>query len=780
MCKLETKHLIIKGVVQSVGFRPYVYNLAIKYKLKGFVRNDGSHVTIEISGKKNNIKNFIKYLEKHPPKMAKILSLQIKSLDEYKAYPSFEIKKSSHSNDNTIFISPDISMCNECKAELFDKSNFRYLYPFITCVNCGPRYSIIKKLPYDRATTTMSEFRLCENCKAEYTDPLNRRFHAETIACSNCGPYVWLTDNNGHIQKTKNSIYEAAQKILKGNIVAIKGLGGFHIACSAINDNSVKKLRKRKNRPFKPFAIMIKDIESLKNIANIEQIHINLLNSPEAPIVLCPIKNKNPLSKFVAISQSTIGVMLPYTPLHALLLNYTNIPLIMTSGNLKNEPLISENEEALNKLNKIVDYFLLHNRKIYRKLDDSVMFIYNNTKSKSRNYYIPSFIRRARGFVPSPLKSKIKFKKNILALGGDLKNTFCIAKANKIYVSEYIGDLENPETNDRFKATIFNYIDFFDFKPDLIVCDLHPDYFSSSMAETFAKRFNTKLLKVQHHLSHMAACALENNILQENICGIIFDGTGLGNDKSIWGGEIFAGKFPLPTRYGSIHPFYLPGGEKAIKEPWRVMLSLLFEALSQNLLEKKEVLFFYNKLKAKGIEPFKIKLVEEMILKKFRCVKTSSAGRIFDAVSALLGLCLIKSDEAEAAQILEFNATNSHAALKPWRINIRKLNNIYYLNIVELVARIAREIIKSKLSIETLAKKFHLTLAFNCAILLKQVPYRKIVLSGGCFQNKLFTYYLKAYLEEEHKTVYLHQKFPPNDGGISLGQCAITLCKLQN
>ncbi|MFD3156382.1 carbamoyltransferase HypF [Haloimpatiens sp. FM7330] len=758
----------INGIVQGVGFRPFVYNLACSLNLKGWVNNNSEGVYIDIEGSNDNLSSFLNTLKTSPPPLSKIENILITE-KKFMNYKTFNIKESKKSKNNITLISPDIATCSECIKDIKDPNNRRYRYPFTNCTNCGPRFSIIKSIPYDRDKTTMKKFKMCNTCFEEYTNPCNRRFHAQPNACSTCGPRVWVTDNKGKKIQCKNPIKYAINSLKEGKIFAIKGLCGFHLVCDASNEQSVELLRKRKIRPDKPFAVMIKDIQTVEKYCYVNDKEKDLLTGIQKPIVLLHRKKEYDLPQNIAPKQTTLGVMLPYTPLHELLFEDNIKTLIMTSANVSGLPLEYKNENALNNLSNLVDYFLLHNRDIYIPVDDSVVKVINN---KIR------IIRRARGYVPQPLN--ITNIKNILACGPNMKNTFCISKENFLFLSQYNGDLENLETINHYKRNVEHFKNIFSFDPKYVAYDMHPKYTSTK----YAKQYNLPQIPIQHHHAHIVSCMAENKI-KEKVLGIAYDGTGYGSDDKIWGGEFLLCTYKNFKRLAHLAYVSLPGGDSAVKEPWKMAVSYIFFTLKSNpnfieTLNKKTSIEFknledliYKLYNKKGI------LLTKIIKNNINCVSTSSIGRFFDAASSIIGIRQIISYEGQASIELE-NIINSHQNNKfnkdlSYDFSIKICDNY----IIEPY-KIIEEILIDKFNNvpkDVMSLKFHNTIInFSikmCEILRHDTKINSIALSGGVFQNAYLLTNLTKELQNNGFNVYTHKDIPTNDGGISLGQIII-------
>lgn len=731
------KRFEINGIVQGVGFRPFVYNLAHKLKLHGYVLNSTDGVEIELEGTKNSLNQFKKLLINDLPPAAKIENIIENDLPNI-GYSGFDIRKSLNKTGST-FISPDLAVCEDCGNELFEKTDKRHEYAFINCTNCGPRYSIIEKTPYDRPVTSMKSFEMCSFCKSEYVDPTNRRFHAQPIACPVCGPK--LSFLNESLEKLFGDPIENCLSFLKaGKIVGIKGIGGFHIACDARNDEAIKDLRIRKHRPDKPFAVMCSE-ENLKNIVEYNPSDLELLKSVASPIVLLSKIMKNPLSEFVAPLNPNLGVFLPYAPHHHQIFREENLYLIMTSGNRHDEPIAREAEELIG----ICDYFLTHNRPIFNRNDDSVI-----RPSSRKNI----FLRRSRGFVPSPLKLPFKTVPT-LGTGAELKISFALTKEDSIYLSPYIGNNNSKETEDFFVETLTKFKDWFKIEPELVACDLQPDF----MTTRFAEKLNLPLVKVQHHHAHIAAVMAES-MLDEPVIGISYDGTGYGLDGAIWGGEIFAGDYHNFDRKFHLKYMPLPGGDAAIKHPVRIAYAYLLKAR-----ENSDFL--------KGISETEKQIISKQIINNFNVFQTSSMGRLFDCISAMLGLFPNITFEAQSAMALEFLCGKESLEKVPSYPFEIKNEEIDFIPLIKAVT----EDIRQKKSQVEIARRFHKSVIdFTVQAIQKvkkETGLNKVILSGGVMQNNVLLEGLCGELEKNYFTVFTPSQLPSNDGAISAGQVMI-------
>ncbi|MEW6109346.1 MAG: carbamoyltransferase HypF [Nitrospirota bacterium] len=773
-------NISVKGIVQGVGFRPFIYNLAREMSLKGFVTNTSEGVVIAVEG--DRLELFIERIRKEAPPLSRIMSIDI-SPEKFCGYSEFTIKESKETGSFTL-ISPDISVCPDCLKEISDSRDRRYLYPFTNCTNCGPRYSITKCVPYDRINTTMNVFKMCGECEAEYHDPLDRRFHAQPNACPVCGPSFELKVIGSKFKVKENTDpIESAIKLLKqGSIVAVKGLGGFHIACDASNRDSVERLRRRKRRSNKPFALMAPDISTIRKFCHVSEEEGFFLNSSSRPIVLLNKRRDLSLSEAIAPNNRFLGFMLPYTPLHYILFNYPGAhrfdALVMTSGNLSEEPIVTDNEEAVAKLSGIADAFLLHNRDIFMRVDDSVITVrskneepeseYNSHWSKDNLSRI-SFIRRSRGYVPDPITLKDDGP-DVLGCGADLKNTFAITKGKYAVVSQHIGDMENYETLKFFEETLDNLKAVYRAKPEAIVHDLHPQYLSTQWALKQAGNGDGDVIKIygiQHHYAHIASAVAEHGI-RDKVIGISFDGNGYGEDGNLWGGEFLVADINGFKRAGHIKYTPLPGGETAIKEPWRISLSYLKEAAGDEIWDYIEPTGFLEKYGKDLID----RILKISANRQFSPL-SSGAGRLFDAVSALMGICDKNTFEGEAAIALESIVLDGLDDDYPVDISFKEVMEIDFSHTVLKIL----EDMERRADRHIISTKFHNTVATAIAVVALKISLisniKKAVLSGGVFQNSYLLNRVVHDLKTEGMMVYVNEKVPCNDAGISLGQAYI-------
>jgi hydrogenase maturation protein HypF len=735
----------VEGIVQGVGFRPFVYNLALKHNINGWVNNDDRGVNILLYSDEKKCKDFIEELKKNPPPLAKISSIKIEKITKIKDYKTFEIIQSTRSNNKSTIISPDMSICDDCIVDINDLDNYRYNYALTNCTNCGPRYSIIKTVPYDRVNTSMNAFKLCDDCKKEYTNPSDRRYHAQPVACEKCGPKIALYNKYNIILKYNiNAIVKAAELINKGFILAVKGMGGFHLVCDATNDKAVEGLRAKKNRPTKPYAVMFKDINSIKDYTDVNHKEIETLCSKEKPIVLVNKKDDFSLSKLIAPNINHLGCFIAYTPLHHLLFRYVNNPIIATSANLKDEPIIIDKDEILNKLALVVDYILDFDRVIVNACDDSIIQVVKNHNIKLRN---------ARGYSPTSLKLQKTTKKKILALGANQKSTIALGFENNLILSPHIGDLNSIESIEYFERTINTFKRFYDFEADVIVCDKHPNYESTKFALKLKERnSNIELVQVQHHYAHILSAMAEYN-LQKDVLGIAFDGTGYGDDGNIWGGEVFIANTKEYKRVNHISYFKLLGGEMAVKEPKRVALSLLFDNFTLD-----EILSF-DMATTKAFKSNEIKMLHTMWEKGLNAPLTSSIGRLFDAVASFADILHAQSYEGETGLQIEQYYDNSISKHYSYKIT----NEIIDLNpmIKEIILEKDKILICSKF-INTIVE-----IIIDISSNYKNLP---VVLSGGVFQNRTLLEILIDKFQKQGREFYFSKDVPFNDGGLSVGQ----------
>ncbi|MFH1675214.1 MAG: carbamoyltransferase HypF [Pseudomonadota bacterium] len=743
------KKLSVNGIVQGVGFRPFVFQRAQYYGLKGDVANASSGVIIHVEGNEEKIQAFIQDLTEEGPPLSRITEIST-SNEPVRGYEQFTIRESKEGSSRSTLISPDMAICDDCLQELFDPNDRRYHYPFINCTNCGPRYTIIDDIPYDRPKTSMKHFKMCLECRKEYDDPANRRFHAQPNACKICGPNVSFYNNQRTRVPAQDPIKRTADFLKKGYIVAIKGLGGFHLAADAENNDAVIRLRQRKHREEKPFALMSYDLDRVRRYAHIEPDEEVLLTSPQRPVVLLKKRDPNPLSPEISPRNKNFGAMLPYTPLHYLLLDYDFTALVMTSGNINEEPIAIDNDEAFERLGAIADYFLIHNRDIYLRSDDSIV------RSVDEAIRI---IRRSRGYIPTPVFLKEEVPQ-ILACGAELKNTVCLTKGKNAFLSQHIGDLENLETYRFLELTVRHMKRILDIDPQIVAYDLHPDYLSTRYAR---EQKGIKKIAVQHHHAHIVSCMAENR-LDGPVIGLSLDGTGYGTDGRIWGGEVLIVEAHQFTRAAHLAYFPMPGGAAAIKEPWRMAVSYLYQTFGEAFHDLDLPLL-------QGLEKKKIRVVLEMISKQVNTPQTSSLGRLFDGVAAILGIRDRVAYEGQAAMELEMAIRKETEESYDYEWDEGK--DLYQIPIHPIIRGVVKDM-GNGLPVSDISSKFHMTLMrlFSdlCAHLRKETGLNRVALSGGVFQNVTLLAGLRKTLEYKGLQVFTHRLVPTNDGGISLGQ----------
>jgi hydrogenase maturation protein HypF len=752
--RVVRKAIDITGIVQGVGFRPYVYRLANDCGLTGLIANTPAGVSIEVQGEAEAVEQFLERLPKEIPPLAKITGLMPRDAD-VRQETAFRIKASSTRAAAKALISPDVSVCEDCLREMMNPRDRRFRYPFINCTNCGPRFTIIHDIPYDRARTSMAKFKMCAACQAEYENPASRRFHAQPNACWDCGPQVALLGADGTRMDVAEPIREAARLLQQGAVVAIKGLGGFHLACDAQNEQAVGKLRERKRRVEKPFAIMVRRVEDAARLCVADELSKKMMSSFERPIVLLPRRAEVSVIPGLAPGNRYLGLFLPYTPLHHLLFQSGKFEaLVMTSGNLSEEPIAIDNEEAVRRLNRIADAFLVHDREIVRRCDDSVVRVAAGQ---------PQNLRRSRGFVPVPVQLE-KETQPVLAVGGELKNTVCVVRGSEAFLSQHVGDLENLESYRFFEEAVQHLQRILETEPKVIAHDLHPDYFSTKWAQ---EREGVELVGVQHHHAHVAACMAENH-LDGKVIGIALDGTGYGTDGAIWGGEVLVADYAGFQRAAHLEYVALPGGAAAIHEPWRMAVSYLTKHFGKDV-EKLGLPFLAE------TDSRKLNVVLQMMEREINSPRTSSCGRLFDAVAALVGLRGTVNFEAQAAIELEMAARDSGSeSAYPLDLNLH--GTIWQIGTKPLFDWLLRDIGKQT-SVAEMSRKFHNGLAVVFVDVAERIRDRtelnRVCLSGGCFLNALLLETMIAEMKERSFEVFFHTEVPPGDGGISLGQAVI-------
>jgi len=762
MASRERRLIWVTGVVQGVGFRPFVYRLAREWGITGWVRNTSAGVEIDAEAGydaeagASTLDGFAAALRAGAPPLARLESWREEAAPPV-GYDRFEIRASSAQEGRYQLISPDMATCADCQRELFDPADRRYRYPFTNCTNCGPRFTIIADIPYDRPLTTMRDFVMCPECQREYDDPLDRRFHAQPNSCPVCGPRLTLAERSGAALPAADPVSSAAGALVEGRIVALKGLGGFHLACDATNPAAVAELRRRKTRPHKPLAVMLATLEEVRAHCEVSPAEEALLTSPACPIVLLPWRPGSSICPEAAPGQRHLGVMLPYTPLHHLLLRDAGRPLVMTSGNRAEEPIAQTNEEALARLGDLADLYLLHNRDIHTRYDDSVWFVPASG---------PQPIRRSRGYAPHPLRLPA-VQPPVLACGPELKNTFCLTRDDYAFLSQHIGDMENLETLEYYERTIALYQRHFRVAPEVIACDLHPDYLATRHARRLAEEAGLPLVQVQHHHAHIAACLADNGFPAEAgpVIGVALDGTGYGADGRIWGGEFLVADYRGYRRAGQLEYLPLPGGEAAIRRPYRLALAY-GHALTGAFPDVPALA---------GVSPGELGLLQAQLDRRVNTPLSSSCGRLFDAVAALCGVRGEVSYEAQAAMELEALAAGAGGGLAAYPFAIEageprviRLGEAWRATVADL---------RRGADVATIGWRWHRTVAeialAMCQAMRAETGLTTVALSGGCFQNRLLAALLLPLLEGDGFAVLTHHQVPCNDGGVALGQAVV-------
>jgi len=759
----ERWEVSVRGIVQGVGFRPFVYALARRHGLAGLVRNDAEGVHVEVEGDAERLDLFLRGIEEEAPPLAVVEAVSWRPLAAL-GERVFRIEESREGSQRRALISPDVATCEDCLREVFDPVDRRHRYPFTNCTNCGPRFTITRAVPYDRATTTMSSFEMCPDCQREYDDPADRRFHAQPNACPVCGPSVRLLDRFGHTLQAKpdDPILRAARMLRGRAVVAVKGLGGYHLACDPFDEKAVRTLRGRKVRQDKPFAIMARDLAQVRGICHITNAEEALLTSPAHPIVLLERRENTGVAEAVAPRQNTLGVMLAYTPLHHLLLRDAGIPLVMTSGNNSDEPIAYRDEEAFAQLWEIADYYLVHDREIHMRCDDTVI-----RTSGSRSYPV----RRSRGFAPAPLRLAADFTRHTLACGGELKNTFCLAKDRHAFMSHHIGDMENYETLRSFREGIEHYCRLFDVSPELVAYDLHPEYLSTKYAGELEET-GLPAVGIQHHQAHIASCLADNeHPAEERVIGVAFDGTGYGTDGAVWGGEFFEGSLERGfTRRAHLEYTLLPGGSAAIRQPWRMAIAQLVRLYG----EEETLKLPLNAVRAAGER--NVRLVARLVEHEFNTPPTSSAGRLFDSVAALAGVPGSSRTTYEGQAAVELELIAAGPTNRAYPVRLRSEGATWIVETHEIIAAVLEDL-RSVRPAPEISATFHRTMAetvvATCEKIRESDTVNTVALSGGTFQNMLLLDQTTKLLEEKQFMVLAHQRVPTNDGGLSLGQAIL-------
>lgn len=744
----------VDGTVQGVGYRPFVYRLADELGIAGWVLNDERGVLVEAEGSPVAIEAFVERLSSDAPPLAEVRAVQAEPVDVVGA-SGFEIVASERGGAATAPVTPDSATCADCLAELADPDDRRHRYPFLNCTNCGPRFTIVQGIPYDRPLTTMAGFQMCDACREEYEDPLDRRFHAQPNACPICGPQVRLVERNGEpVEGLEDPLRAAAQDLLDAKILAVKGLGGYHLACRADSEEAVAALRGRKHREDRPFALLVADLDAARRLVELDASEEALLTSRTRPIVLARRRSDAGVAASIAPGAPDLGLMLPYTPLHQLLATDTGVPLVFTSGNLSDEPIAFDDDDARERLRRIADRFLVHDRPIATRTDDSVVRVVRDR---------PLMLRRSRGYVPASVDLPIAAPQHLLGVGAEQKNAFCVAKGDRAWPSHHIGDLKNYETLQSLEKGIAHFETLFEVTPEVVVHDLHPDYLSTRYA---LGREDVKLLSVQHHHAHLAATLAEHGETGPAV-GAIFDGTGYGHDGTVWGGEILVGSLDKVVRSGRLRPIRLPGGERAIAEPWRMACAWLTDmqvALPPAFAD---------------IAQQRWNMVARMSLQGTGSPFTSSMGRLFDAVSAICGVRLEATYEGQAA--VEFEAIADRAAADPYPLEFEHRGQTVALDPRPMIRAVLHDI-SAGVPVATISARFHAGLARATAdvlvIIAEREDLRLAVLSGGVFQNRLLLELTLDALQEAGLRVLVPQTLPPNDGQIAFGQVAVAAARL--
>jgi len=744
----ERARAVVRGAVQGVGFRPFVYRLAKELDLTGWVSNSAQGVVIEVEGGGSALRDFLVRIEREKPPQAIIQSLQFSFLDAA-GYRDFTIRNSEEKGAKTVLMLPDIATCAHCVMEIFQPSNRRHRYPFTNCTNCGPRFTIIEQLPYDRPNTTLKKFAMCTLCEREYHDPADRRFHAQPNACPSCGPRVEFWDSGGNIlAHHEAALHLAVEDIRDGKIVALKGLGGFQLLADARNESVVKQLRNRKQRPDKPFALMYPSLEMAREHCRISELEERLLLSPEAPIVLVQ-RWSPPLAPSIAPGNPYLGVMLPSTPLHHLLLRDLGFPVVATSGNLSDEPICTDEHEALERLGGIADFFLVHDRPIVRPMDDSVTRMVRGREM---------VLRRSRGYAPLPVHLKDPLS-CVLAVGAHLKNTVALSIGHEVFISQHTGDLETSQAHAAFRAVAADLPRLYEVTPEIVACDLHPDYLSTKHAAQLAAQADARLHPVQHQWAHVLSCMAENEV-EFPALGVAWDGMGYGPDGTIWGGEFLLAGEKSYERVAHFRQFRLPGVEAAIKEPRRAALGVLFEMGGAAALDQKDL------VPIRDFSEGDFALIRQMLIKESHPPITSSVGRLFDAVASITGLRQQITFEAQAAMELEFAIQPCVCEAYSFEIKSTAPSVVDWRPMIaEMVEDVQRG-----LSVGVISAKFHNALVEIIVTVARHVGQTRVVLTGGCFQNRYLTERSVQRLLEEGFRPYWHQRVPTNDGGLALGQ----------
>jgi hydrogenase maturation protein HypF len=756
--------LRVSGVVQGVGFRPFIYNLARRHGLAGTVLNNSRGVEIHVEGRRVSVNAFVQAIRDEAPAAARVDEVQISELVP-QGLGDFRIVSSEITADAFTHVSPDLALCRDCRRELDDVRDRRHDYPFINCTNCGPRFSIIRALPYDRPQTTMRDFAMCEVCREEYENPADRRFHAQPVACPDCGPTLrFLLRSSGtwrEISAGADTLNQAAGLLRQEEILLVQGIGGFHLACDACDEKTVAELRRRKKRDEKPFAVMFPDEKTLRQSCSVSEAELRFLTSPRAPILLLKRREDSPLAEAVAPRNPQVGAMLPYSPLHVLLLQRFGGPLVMTSANLSDEPIAYRNDDALERMAGIADGALVHDRAIHMFADDSVVKMISGA---ARVW------RRSRGYVPESVYVRKPFRRQTLAFGPQMKNTFCLGRQNFALMSQHLGDLDSEHAMTAQKVALDHFLRLFDAKIELAACDLHPDYITTRLAEEYCAQRGMPLVRVQHHHAHLAACLAENGRAERAI-GLMLDGTGYGSDDTIWGGEVLVGDARSFERAAHVQETFMPGGELAAKQPWRMALAWLHEAFGAEALAQPVALL--NELRTElGDEALAVLLNESLRARVFP--RTTSMGRLFDAVAALIFFGTRRQHEGQAAMLLE--GMIASGPVEPYPFDVRFTAEGGVISPVPMIRALVVDLEQGESS-ALMSRRFHEglvdALTRTCLALRDSTGLKLVALSGGCFQNAFLQAGLEERLRAERFEVITHRHVPPNDGGVSLGQAVV-------
>lgn len=771
----QRTQMTIEGTVQGVGFRPFVYRLARELGLGGWIRNAMDGLVIEVEGAPGTVEMFLRRLRSEAPPAAVVESI-IHRFVPAQGATDFAIVASMEEGHRALVIPPDLAVCSDCLREFNDPSDRRFRYPFLTCTQCGPRYSLITDLPYDRRHTTMSRFSLCRACRTEYETMENRRFHAEPIACPVCGPQIMLWDHQGREMARGDDARDRAITLIReGFIVAVKGLGGFQLWVDARSEEAVQRLRARKRRPEKPFAVLFPSLEVVRRYCLVSQEEASLLASPQAPIVLLRTSRDKRLAQAVAPGNPFLGAMLPTTPLHHILMKGLDQPVVATSGNRSEEPIVIDEQEALIRLGGIADAFLVHDRSIARPVDDSVARVCPGGTDPSSPVTI-MILRRARGYAPSAIRLKGRLAKingPVLAVGGHLKNTISLLERGRVWMSQHLGDLSTLEADHAFRQAVEDLQRLLHVTPVLIACDLHPDYRSSIVARELASSLSVPLISVQHHHAHVASCMAEHG-LDGNVLGVAWDGAGYGTDGSIWGGEFLLTTFEGMRRVAHLWPFRLPGGDAAMREPKRAAAAVLWETLGNRMVEEPLPLW--------GVSSEEREWLVRLLRSRTVSPTTTSMGRLFDAVASLAGLCQKMSFEGQAAMAVEFAAERFRALGEEagaYHVDVVKADSGESDLVVDwrpMVSELAQDL-RAGIAPELIAARWHGGMADAIVRVAQAAGLPRVVLTGGCFQNGLLLSMARRRLEEAGFMVHSHRLVPPNDGGLSLGQAVVAACQ---